>query len=247
MDSQDKETLSIVTPLANESETLKSFYNEIIKYISPFEDRLRIKLFFIVDNASKDNTREIVESIQKQDPRVRLVWAPQNRCVVDAYLVGFSAALSDNSDYILEMDGGGTHLPSEIPLFINKILDGYDCVFGSRFINGAEIHAGLKRHFFSKGGTLVANTLLGTRTSDTTSGFEAFKADILKHIISRKLISTGHFFQTEIRFRARIYNFAEVPIHYTNPCKQVPAQYVRNAFWGLLVCFSERVRGTTNV
>jgi len=240
---QDIIKLSIVIPLANESETLESFYKEIIKYITPFEERFQIKIFLVMDNASKDNTREIVEFIQKQDSHVHLVWAPQNRCVVDAYIAGFKAAIDDGSDYILEMDGGGTHLPGEIPLFINKLLDGYDCVFGSRFTKNAEMDAGFKRHFYSRGGTIIAKILLGMKISDATSGFEAFKTDILKKIISKKLISTGHFYQTEIRFRAKDFNYAEVPIHYSNPVNKIPAKYIRNAFYGLMACFFERVRG----
>lgn len=243
MEKQRKKILAIVTPLANESKTLGKFYKEIIYNIAQFEDKLQIKIFFIVDNASKDNTRGIVESLQQQDRRVQLVWAPQNKSVVDAYLIGFKTAIMDNADYILEMDGGFTHLPSEIPLFINKLLEGYDCVFGSRFLESAKMNTSLKRLFFSKGGTLISNILLGTNFTDTTSGFEAFRTAILKHIISKKLVSTGHFFQTEIRFRARNFNYIEVPINYTNPCNRIPVKYILNAFGGLLVCVSERVRG----
>lgn len=243
MKNHNKKYLSIVIPLANESKTLSQFYKEIINNIAQFEEKLRIKIFFVVDNASKDNTREIVESLQNQDKRVHLIWAPQNKSVVDAYLIGFKTAIEENADYVLEMDGGFTHLPREIPLFINKLLEGYDCVFGSRFIESANIDVSLKRYFFSKGGTLIANIILGTKISDATSGFEAFRTDALKHIISKKLVSTGHFFQTEVRFRARNFNYIEVPINYTNPCNQVPAKYIRNALWGLLVCFVERIKG----
>ena len=33
---------------------------------------------------------------------------------------GFAKALSDNADYIIEMDGGGSHLPDELPQFIEN-------------------------------------------------------------------------------------------------------------------------------
>lgn len=243
MDQQTNRKLSIVIPVANESSTLEKFHKEIIEHIVQFEDRLEIKILFIVDNASKDNTLEIVEALSKQDQRVHFIWAPQNRSVVDAYLIGFRTAIEDKSDYVLEMDGGYTHLPHEISLFVNKLLEGYDCVFGSRFAKDAKMKASFKRFFFSRGGTIIANILLGTKLTDTTSGFEAFRADILNTIISKKMVSTGHFFQTEIRFRAKKFNFTEVPINYTNPVKRVPRKYVLNALLGLLVCFIERIRG----
>jgi len=243
MKATHKKNLSIVIPLANESETIRNFYRDLSEHIAQFEDRLKITLFFVVDNVSKDNTREIVESLQEQDDRVCLVWAPQNRSVVDAYLTGFRAAIDNKTDFILEMDGGYTHLPAEAPLLINKLLEGYDCVFGSRFTKNSHMNTGLKRLFYSKGGTILANILLGTGFSDTTSGFEAFTANALKKVISRDMISTGHFFQTEVRFRARNLNYAEVPIHYTNPVRHVPLKSLRNAVWGLMVCFFERIRG----
>ena len=41
--------------------------------------------------------------------------------VISCYLEGFRRALADGAECILEMDGGGSHSPSEIPQFIEKI------------------------------------------------------------------------------------------------------------------------------
>lgn len=243
MDIKDKKELSFVIPLANEAETLKQFYEAIIKVIVPYENRLEVKIFFVVDNASIDNTREIVESLEKEDERVYLVWAPENKTVVDAYVAGFRTAIKNGADYILEMDAGFSHLPDEIPLFIDNLLHGYDCVFGSRFLDEGGSDINLKRFLLSKGGTLASNILLGMKMKDTTSGFEGFKAEVLKDILSRELISTGHFIQTEIRFRARNSNYIEVPIHYANASKRVSVQSILNSVWGLAVCFAERLVG----
>jgi dolichol-phosphate mannosyltransferase len=246
MEADNKKNLRIVIPLANESETILKFHQELSRNIAQFQNILKIRIFYVVDNVSKDNTRGIIESLEKEDEKVRLVWAPQNRCVVDAYLNGFRTAINDKADYILEMDGGYTHLPEEVPLFINKLLEGYECVFGSRFTKNAGMNTGIKRRFYSRGGTIFANLLLGTYYSDATSGFEAFTAAALKKIISRDMIATGHFFQTEIRFRAKRMKYAEVPINYTNAVKHVPFRSVRNAIWGLMLCFYEKLKGTNH-
>jgi dolichol-phosphate mannosyltransferase len=243
MGRPDKKKLYFVIPLANESETLKQFYEAIVKVISPYENRLAVKIFFVVDHASIDNTRDIVESLEKDDRRVSLVWSPENKNVVDAYVAGFRTALKSGADYVLEMDGGFSHLPEEIPLFIEKLLQGYDCVFGSRFVEAGGLEMSLKRLILSKGGTLASNILLGMKMKDTTSGFEGFKAAVLGDILSRELVSTGHFIQTEIRFRARNSNYIEVPIHYANASKRVSLQSILNSLWGLTVCFAERLVG----
>lgn len=52
------------------------------------------------------------------------------------------------------MDGGGSHKPSEIPQFLQKMDEGYDCVWGSRFIAGGSMHdQPLYRRILSSGGT----------------------------------------------------------------------------------------------
>ena len=48
-----------------------------------------------------------------------------------------------------------------------------------------------------------------------TSGFEAFKAEVLDKFDFDKFLSKGHMYQTEMRFYCRNYNTIEVPIHYT--------------------------------
>ena len=237
-----KEKLSIVIPLANESNTLNDFYEEIIDAIKPYSSRLDINILFVLDNVSKDNTKKIVEELEKKDKRVKLLWAPQNRCVVDAYVNGFLAAFDMDVDYILEMDGGFSHQPKEIPQFIHKLLEGYDCVFGSRFIKGGGLRSTPKRKFFSKIGTIIANIFLGLKLKDATSGFEGFRVDVLKKILKKSLKSRGHFFQTEIRFRARTFKWIEVPIHYKNPSNSLSSEFIKNSVTTLFSCIFARIR-----
>ncbi len=61
-------------------------------------------------------------------------------------------ALANGADFIIEMDGGGSHLPSEVPRFVEKLKMGYDCVFGSRFlVEGGVINDPVYRKALSKG------------------------------------------------------------------------------------------------
>src|SRR4051812_15019646 len=79
--------LGVVVPLANEEATLDDFLGRVLAQLG-HEDGV----FCVVDNASRDRTRELVEANARRDPRVSLVWAPHNRCVVDAYFSGYHAA-----------------------------------------------------------------------------------------------------------------------------------------------------------
>jgi len=60
-------------------------------------------------------------------------------------------------------------------------------------------NSSFRRFVLSRGGTLLANALLGTKLSDMTSGFEGFHRHIVKELLDHKFRSTAHFFQTELR------------------------------------------------
>jgi dolichol-phosphate mannosyltransferase len=144
---------------------------------------------------SKDQTRNLVSGLVATDPRVVLVWAPENRCVVDAYFRGYRAAFADGCEYILEMDGGFSHLPEEIPQFIAGMEQGYDYVGGSRFMPGGSHDSPWTRVFISKGGSVLANWLLKTRMRDMTSGFECFNRKAMSRVLEHGVTSRANFFR----------------------------------------------------
>jgi len=208
--------LGIVTPLANEEATVDEFLTRALRQLGP--DDL---IFCVLDKASKDGTRARIEARSSQDPRIRLVWAPENRCVVDAYFRGYRDALGAGCKWILEMDGGLSHLPEQIPRFIEAMETGVDFAPGSRFTRGGSYSGRWSRYALSKGGTWLTNLLVGTRMRDMTSGFECFTRKALQFVVERGVESRGHFFQTEIRCLLRDWSWREVPIEYSCPSKSV--------------------------
>src|SRR5262245_9455656 len=206
--------LGITVPLANEEATIDGFLGRVLLQLT-MEDRV----FCVLDNASKDRTRERVEAWAARDSRVVLVWAPENRCVVDAYFRGYRAALAAGCRWILEMDGGMSHQPEEIPRFIEAMTHGYDYVGGCRFMPGGCHTGSLKRYLVSRGGTALTNWLLVTRMKDMTGGFECFSRRALEAVLEHGVRSRAHFFQTEIKFLLRDWHWIEVPITYRNPSK----------------------------
>jgi dolichol-phosphate mannosyltransferase len=226
--------LGVIVPLANEEDTLDDFLTRVLAQLGPDDG-----VFCVVDNASRDRTRDQVVEWETRDRRVRLVWAPENRCVVDAYVRGYRAALDAGSRWVLEMDGGLSHCPEEIPQFICAMERGHDYVGGCRFMKGGAYKGGWKRYLVSRGGGIVANLLLGTRMRDMTSGFECFSRRALEHVLARGLKSRAHFFQTEIKFALRHWNWVEVPINYTNPSARLGMGSIGEAFRNLWDLFRE--------
>ncbi len=236
-------SLGIACPMANEEASAVSFVNSVLTQCASYSFK-RVEFFAILDRASCDRTREFLDELTNERPELHVVWAPDNRCVVDAYVRGYREALSAGCDWILEIDASFSHQPCDIPQFFQKMIEGYDCVFGSRFGGGGRItDTSQKRKLISRGGTMLTNALMGTDLSDMTSGFELFSRDALKYVLSKGIYSRGHFFQTEIKIHCRNLRVAEVPIHYRAASPGVDTSVLKDSLYHLWRMYRLRRRG----
>ena len=235
--------LGVVCPMANERETAVRFVEEVLAACAPFGFE-SVTFYAVLDRVSRDGTLELLRDLEKRREDFRVVWAPENRSVVDAYLRGYREALGAGCDWVLEIDAGFSHQPSDVPRLLEKMLEGYDCVFGSRFCPGGRItESSFKRRVISRGGTLLANLLLGTKLNDMTSGFELFSRTALQYVLERGVNSRGHFFQTEIKAHCHAFRIAEVPIHYRAASASVNNTVLKDAFKNLWRLFRARLSG----
>lgn len=227
--------LGVVIPLANEAATVDDLLDGVCRLLQPQDS-----VFCVLDGVSRDGTRGRVDDRSRSDGRIRCVWAPANRCVVDAYVRGYREALDTGCEWILEMDGGGSHQPTDIPRFLQAMHDGADYAAGCRFMDGGDHTGSLKRRLISRGGTWLANAVLGTRMRDMCSGFECFHREALEYVLAEGIRSRRHFFQTEIRFLLRNWRWVEIPIRYSNPSNSVGQAALTEAFRNLIWLRSRR-------
>ena len=229
--------LGIVTPMANEADSGAALVREVLAQCVGVE---RVSYYVVLDNVCRDGTLDLLRGVAKTEDRLHVVWAPENRSVVDAYLRGYREAIAAGCDWILEIDGGFSHRPQDIPLFLDEMSKGYDCVFATRFAKGGRIEdSSLKRKYISWGGTFLTNLLLKTRLSDMTSGFEIFKREILVEAIPH-IHSRGPFFQTEIKAYCHRFRYAEVPIVYRAASHNVSNASLKDALGNLWRMFRQR-------
>ncbi len=231
---------AVVIPMANEQEDFHPFVSSLTEVLNMLECG---KVYFVVDKVSKDNTLELCNSLASTDNRFTTIWAPENKNVVDAYIKGYTEALKNNHEIIIEMDAGLSHDPKALPMFLRVLNEGNECAFGSRFINGGSIcDSNWKRTFLSKFGTILSNLLLGTKMYDMTSGYQGFNANIVKKFVEYGLLSKAHFYQTELRYLLRKTRYAEIPIHYRAPSPSVSKKAIYNSFSVLFQYFAFRLR-----
>ena len=215
----------IVMPVANEEATMGWILDEILSL--PYDN---LHVYPVIDSYSKDRTEEIIRDRERLSDKVKCIFHEKSTGVISCYLEGFKRALADGAERIIEMDGGGSHLPSEIPQFLEKLEEGYDCVWGSRFMEGGSMREQpLYRRVLSQGGTFLSNAVLGTGLKDMTSGFEGFQRKILENMNLDAFLSTGHMYQTEMRFYCRNLRTVEVPIHYVGTASSLKSSSVTEA------------------
>ena len=204
--------LSVLIPVYNEERTVE----EVVRRVRSIE---LPKEIILVDDGSKDRSREILTQLQQQSERapdplneIRVFLQPNNQGKGAAIKVALDHA---RGDVIIIQDADLEYDPHDYPALLEPIERGLaDVVYGTRFAGG-----GAHRVLFfwhSLGNrmlTLVSNMLTNLNLSDMEVGYKMFRAEVLKSI---KLESKRFGFEPEVTLKLakKGYRFYEVPISY---------------------------------
>jgi dolichol-phosphate mannosyltransferase len=200
----------VVVPTYNEAENLE-----------PVVARLRASVpeadVLVVDDGSPDGTGEIADRLAAADPSVHVLHRTQKAGLGAAYIAGFRWALADGYDVMVEMDSDGSHAPEELPRLLTALHEA-DLVIGSRWVPGGQIRNWpLYRQIISIGGSTYARVLLRFPVRDSTSGYRAFRRQVLEELKLDEVASQGYCFQIDLAWKTWRSGFRvrEVPITFT--------------------------------
>ncbi len=201
--------LSIVMPAYNEKNTLREIVSRVLAVELP--DGMSRELV-IVDDGSKDGTREILRELDGQNG-IRAVFQPVNMGKGAAVATGMRAA---SGDIVLIQDADLEYDPNEYPILLRPILQGQaDVVYGSRFLGTAHGHRVL--YFWHTVGnrmlTLLSNIFTDLNLTDMETCYKVFTRNVVDRL---ELESKRFGIEPEItckvaRLKVRIF---EVPISY---------------------------------
>lgn len=173
----------------------------------------------VVDDGSPDGTGAAADRLAVELPFVDVLHRPRKEGLGPAYLAGFTRALADGAELVLEIDCDFSHDPADVPRLIALAEGGADLVLGSRYVEGGAVSDwGLLRRAISRGASLYTAAFLRMGVKDPTGGFKCFRRKVLETLDLGAITSKGYAFQIETTYRAKRAGFTvvEVPIAFAD-------------------------------
>ncbi len=195
----------------NEAENIEKLIRRIFSL--PLADLSLV----VVDDNSPDGTARLVQELQSEFPRLKLIARPRKMGYGSAHLAGFKFALAAGADVVISMDADFSHQPSKIPELVQALNQGNDLAIGSRRVAGGEVVGwNCWRKFCSAGAMFASKLILGIKAKDLTSGFRAYRRRVFDRVDLDKITSEGYSFLEELIYRVERagLKITEVPISF---------------------------------
>ncbi|MGA1405570.1 MAG: polyprenol monophosphomannose synthase [Ilumatobacteraceae bacterium] len=204
--------VAVMTPTYNERDNIDEFVSRVRSAVPTAE-------VFVVDDNSPDGTATRVAELAAGEPRLHLLLRRGERGYAAASREGLSTLSTQGFDAIITIDCDLSHDPGVIPLMLQRLSEGADVVIGSRYVPGGGVRNwSLFRRLLSRWGNTYTAFLLRLPIRDCTTGFRAYRADVVRRAHLGATVSDGYAFLTESLLR--IHELGDVRID------EVPIIYV---------------------
>ena len=219
--------LSVIIPVYNEVKNIE----EIIKRVQATRRAAEI---IVVDDGSKDGTREILKKLDGKR-KVRVILHEKNQGKGAAVVTGMQAA---EGDVLLIQDADLEYDPRDYPALLKPIEEGLaEVVYGSRFLGAAHRVTMFWHQLANKLLTLMTNILYDSILTDMETGYKVFRREV---IVGMKIRARSFNFEPEFtaKILKRKHRIFEVPITF-NPRdyadgKKIKLKDAFEAVWALL-------------
>ncbi len=203
--------LSVVIPARDEAAavgpTVEGFAGALQANSVPFE-------IVVVDDGSSDDTSDLVTALGARNEAVRLVTNPGPHGFGMAVRRGLEEA---RGEAIAVVMADGSDSPDDLVRCYHKLLEGYDCAFGSRFIKGGKVlDYPIHKLLINRLANWFIMVLFGSGYNDTTNAFKCYRRAAIEGM--QPLISSHFNLTVEMPLKAMIrgFSYAVLPISWTN-------------------------------
>jgi len=204
-----KPIISVIIPARNEANNLKSLLPKIKAVLErsfvPYE-------IIIVNDHSIDGTLDVISEISLEDDRVKIV----DNNLQGGYGFSIRKGLDKfNGEYVVIVMADGSEDPEDIVKYYNKMCEGYECVFGTRFCRSAKvINYPLYKLVLNRFGNFFIKILFLVPYNDFTNAFKCYHRDVISGMAP--LIAGQFNLTVEMPLKAIIrgYKWSVVPINW---------------------------------
>ena len=182
----------VIIPTYNEKNNICQLIKELNKY------SLSV---LVVDDNSPDGTADEVMRLSKEYNNVDLLKRDSKLGLGSAYREGFAYALSNNYEFLIQMDADFSHSVQDLLKMINNIDDS-DLLIGSRYVEGGLTSGwAISRQILSKSANMYAKVICNYDVKDSTSGFRIYSSSSLAAINYQTTNTDGYSWMIEMTYR----------------------------------------------
>jgi dolichol-phosphate mannosyltransferase len=203
--------LSVVVPAHNEAGSIAETLGNMVAGL----DRAGIEHeIVVIDDASVDGTAAVVDALASEHPQIRCLRSHHPRGFGFAVRAGLERF---TGDAVVVMMADGSDDPADLIRYHELLEQGYDCVFGSRFMRESEVHDYPRfKLILNRLANSFIRVLFRHGFNDTTNAFKAYRREVIATI--QPLLSNHFNLTVEIPLKAvvRGHSFAVIPISWRN-------------------------------
>jgi dolichol-phosphate mannosyltransferase len=198
--------LSVVIPAHNEaagiSQTVHNIATALKVAAIPYE-------ILVVNDNSTDDTEAVLTALSRSDPNVRYV----NNAPPNGFGLAVRRGLAEfRGAAVAIVMADGSDDPADIVRFFRRLEQGYECVFGSRFIRGARVTGYPKPKLaLNRLANLLIRLLFMLRYNDVTNAFKMYRRNAIAGV--QPLLSHHFNLTVELPLKCIIrgYRYAVLP------------------------------------
>jgi dolichol-phosphate mannosyltransferase len=203
--------LSVLIPAHNEElrigPTVRTFHHALAAAAVPHE-------LLVVNDNSDDGTEAVLKDLEREIPCFRYI----NNNPPNGFGYAVRAGLAAfHGDAVAIVMADSSDSPADLVAFYHKLREGYECVFGSRFMRGAKVvDYPWPKLILNRVANFFIRTLFWIRYNDVTNAFKLYRRSVIAGL--QPLLAYHFNLTVELPLKAivRGYTYAVLPTNWFN-------------------------------
>ncbi|MBS0263909.1 MAG: glycosyltransferase family 2 protein [Planctomycetes bacterium] len=202
-------TLSVVIPAYNEEQNLPPTVHDL--QVALQKEQIPYEIILVNDN-SRDKTAEVIGFLMAQDHRIRTV----NRLPPGGFGRAIRTGLEHvQGDCVVICMADSSDDPQDVVRYYRKLEEGYDCVFGSRFMDGAYVENYPRfKLIMNRIVNRCIQLMFLCPYNDLTNAFKAYRTEVIRSCSPFHACHFNLTIEMSLGALIRRYNITQIPIRW---------------------------------